>query len=149
MKEKKSFLGTGWSFPPTFSTSSKTLQLVTEEKDIEQSLYLLIATIPGERMLRPLYGCDLHSQVFQKINNHIQTIIIDLIATAVKQCEPRIELEEVEVNVSPESQGIIFIVLHYTIIQTNSRSNMVYPFYIEEGTSLPAMHARESILELD
>jgi len=149
IKEKKSFLGTGWSFPPTFSTTSKTLQMVSEDKDIEQSLFLLIATIPGERMLRPHYGCDLHSQVFQRINNHIKTIIIDLITTAVKHCEPRIILDEVEVKVSPERQGIIFVILHYTIIQTNSRKNMVYPYYIEEGTNLPVIHAREQVFELD
>lgn len=112
--------------------------MVSEEADIIQSLNLLIGTLPGERIMRPLYGCDLYSQVFERINAETKSRIKYLIKNAIKRFEHRIILEDIEIKVTKEKEGIIFIVLHYTIIQTNSRSNMVYPFYIEEGTNIPA-----------
>ncbi len=135
--EKKSFLGTGWSFPPTFNHKRKTVEMVTEDDDIQQSLFLLIGTIPGERILRPIYGCDLHSQVFERLSSRTRLRITDLITKAIKKSEPRIILENIDIQWSKEDVGIIFIQIEYTIIQTNSRSNMVYPFYLEEGTNLP------------
>ena len=65
----KSFLGTGWSFPPRFSKQAEGLELSSFEDDIAESLYILLSTTPGERIMNPEYGCDLQSQVFQNINN--------------------------------------------------------------------------------
>jgi len=68
---KKSFLGTGWGFPPEFNELTLSVNMVSEEEDIRQSLFILLSTTPGERPLNPAYGCDLQSLVFEKISESI------------------------------------------------------------------------------
>ena len=134
--DEKSFLGRGWSFPPTFDRETGDLVLVDEEEDIKQSLYILFTTIPGERIMRPRYGCDLHSQVFNQINTTTQTYIRGLIADAILYFEPRITLEDIQFDTRDALEGMLYIELTYTIRKTNTRTNMVYPFYIKEGTNI-------------
>lgn len=132
----KSFLGTGWTFPPTFRERDHTLELVSEEEDIRQSLYLLIATSPGERILHPAYGCDLQKFVFEPMSETLRHEIKDAVSRAISLFELRVVVEEVEVFLVSIEPGIVHIVVKYTIIQTNSRGNIVYPFYLQEGTSV-------------
>lgn len=87
--EVKSFLGTGWSFPPAFDKASGELILASEEEDIRQSLYVLFTTIPGERVMRPRFGCNLFKQVFKSINTTTQTHIKRLIEDAILYFEPQ------------------------------------------------------------
>jgi phage baseplate assembly protein W len=68
MKEEKAFLGKGWSFPPTFDLSSRSLQISVAEKDIQESLHILLTTRIGERIMQPRYGCNLEDYVFENIN---------------------------------------------------------------------------------
>jgi phage baseplate assembly protein W len=132
----KSFLGTGWSFPPSFNHHNSTFELVSEEDDIRQSLMLLIATAPGERIMNPAYGCDLNSLVFEPINDATCFEIISMVRMAILQFEPRVIVDEVVVHVASLEPGILHIQVDYTVIQTNSRSNFVYPFYLQEGTNI-------------
>lgn len=131
---QQSFLGTGWSFPPTFHLGSDSVEMVSEDEDIRQSLFLLISTIPGERLMRPAYGCDLHKLVFEQISQTLRVEIISLVKFAILRHEPRIKLDSVAVSISPENYGLLYIAVEYIIKTTNSRSNIVYPFYLKEGT---------------
>lgn len=135
-KIEKSFLGTGWSFPPQFREQDHSLELVSEEDDIRQSLYLLIATAPGERILNPDYGCDLNSLVFERITEALRYRIKSMVSRAILLFEPRVVVEQVEVHIVSIEPGMLHIVVEYTVIQTNSRSNIVYPFYLQEGTNV-------------
>ena len=131
------FLGRGWGFPPSFDPDAGDVELVSQDDDIRQSLLILFTTIPGERVMRPRYGCDLHSQVFQRINTTTRTIIKGLISDAILYFEPRITLERIwfDDDADPR-EGILPIHIEYTIRKTNTRANMVYPFYFAEGTNV-------------
>lgn len=131
---KKSFLGTGWSFPPTFHLDRNHVEMVSEEEDIRQSLFLLISTTPGERLMRPAYGCDLQKLVFEQISHTLRVEIIAMVELAILRFEPRIRVEEVNVTIDPNNYGLLYILVDYLVKSTNSRSNIVYPFYLKEGT---------------
>ena len=129
----RTWLGTGWSFPPEFNRRSRDVIMVSEEEDIRQSLKILLSTAPGERIMNPAYGCGLKLLTFENISESTLTEIQDVIDRAVLFFEPRIRVDTIEVDVENIYQGIINIRLNYTIRITNSRANMVYPFYFQEG----------------
>lgn len=139
MDLSKPYLGRGWSFPPTFDEHTNALVLSEEEEDIRQSLFILLTTTPGERPTRPEYGCDLQSIIFEPINAATRNRLTSLIKYAVLYFEPRIVLDEVEIEVLDVEEGIVNLILHYTITQVNSRSNVVFPFYKAEGTIVKDM----------
>ena len=130
----REFLGTGWAFPPRFDRKSLTVDMVSEEEDIAQSLYILLSTRPGERITNPFYGCNLHNMMFESIDPSVMYMMKDAIRIAVLYYEPRINLEEITVNTSRELEGLVEISISYTIRKVNIRSNIVYPFYKLEGT---------------
>ena len=136
MPVDKSFLGTGWSFPPEFNITSKDVQTVSNEEDIEQSLFILFSTYPGERVLQPNYGCDLRSMVFENITENTITAIKDIIERAILFFEPRIDLNFVDLDKENIKEGVLNILVDYTVRATNTRSNIVYPFYFREGTNI-------------
>ena len=136
MKEINTFLGTGWSFPPSFSDADYSVEMVADEKDIYQSLKLLLTTFPGERMTNPEYGCDLRSIIFNNINSSTNYRIKEIIKLAVLRYESRITLDDVILDNSEEDEGRVTIKLEYTIRKVNIRSNAVFPFYKVEGTNI-------------
>ncbi len=132
------FLGTGWSFPPAFNKTPEAMGvvMVSHEQDINESLSILLSTSTGERVMYPAYGCGLKKMVFENFNESAATALKDTIARAVLFFEPRITLENIEVDISDVHQGCIRVCLDYTVRSTNNRSNIVYPFYFEEGTNV-------------
>src|SRR5882762_6487795 len=128
-----SFLGTGWSFPPTFDASSNNVLMTSDEADIQLSLQILLATRKGERIMLPDYGCNLNEMLFEPITTTFKTYISEMIRTAILFYESRIDLNSVKIDDSREMEGVIAIVLDYTVRTTNSRFNFVYPFYKNEG----------------
>ena len=136
MTADTSFLGTGWAFPPSFDWRSKEATLVSQVEDIEQSLHILLSTTPGERVMQPAYGCGLMRMVFTNINESTATEIKDMVARAILFFEVRITLNEVDIDWSDIANGLLRLQLDYTVRTTNTRSNMVYPFYLREGTNL-------------
>jgi phage baseplate assembly protein W len=136
MKENKSFLGSGWSFPPRFMESTDGLELSHNEQDIAESIFILLSTTPGERVMNPKYGCDLQSMVFSTISNSNKTRIEDMINTAILYFEPRIRVVAIKIESPDQLNGKLEINITYDIKGTNSRKNMVYPFYLSEGTDI-------------
>jgi Bacteriophage baseplate protein W len=138
MSVDKSFLGTGWSFPPEFSKHGS-VKSVTAEDDIRESLNILLATNPGERIMQPTYGCGLKSQIFEGIDESSTAVIIDLIKRAILFFEPRIKVELITVDFENSEDllnGFVKINIGYIIRATNNRYNIVYPFYFTEGTNV-------------
>lgn len=132
----KSFLGTGWSFPPTFDRPSGTVALVSDTEDIEQSLNILLSTSLGERVMQLRYGCNLTDYVFESLNSSVIGYIKDRVKSAILLYEPRIIAEKVEVTSDASSdllEGRFTISVEYTIPGTNSRFNYVYDYYQNEA----------------
>lgn len=130
-----SFLGQGWSFPPTFLREQGTVATVHGVADIEQSLAILLGTEVGERLMRPDYGCDLRRMLFEPLDASAEAYVKDLVRTAILYHEPRIRLEALKLTPNPEA-GAIDMLLEYVIRTTNSRHNYVFPYYVREGTNL-------------
>ncbi|NET16453.1 MAG: GPW/gp25 family protein [Okeania sp. SIO1H6] len=132
MDTNNSFLGTGWSFPPTFNQDTGTVEMVSDEKDIIQSLEIILSTRPAERIMQPDFGCELSQFLFEEISQGLITGIRGIISDALVYHEPRINVEEINIEES-EQEGLLLISIIYTVRATNSRYNLVYPFYINEA----------------
>ena len=128
-----SFLGRGWSFPPEFTASGEDVMMVAGPEDVKQSLEILLGTRLEERILREEYGSNLHEFVFAEINTGLINRLRNMIEEAILYGEPRIRLNEVELDTDEQREGLLLIKVDYTIPNSNSRFNMVYPFYIQEG----------------
>ncbi len=136
---ERAFLGTGWSFPPTFSRSARSVVMVSGEVDVRESLWILFSTALGERVMLPEYGSAIWEMVFQGINTTLMTQIADLVQQAILYWEPRIDVEYVNVTPASSLDGVLLIEVAYVVSATNTRNNLVYPFYIQEGTLAPAL----------
>ena len=132
----KSFLGTGWSFPPTFLKESANIALVSDEEDIKQSLQIYFNTKIGERIMRPEYGCVIHEHIFDRIDDSILDILSFELTQNIGQIEPRIIVDKIDSKKVDKDGGIIEINMIYTIISSNVRDNIVFPYYINEGTNI-------------
>lgn len=129
----QSFLGTGWSFPPTFNGRGANVELVSGLEDIHQSLQILLSTQLGERVMQDQFGCDLHHLLFEEVDQNLVNSITSMVTDAILYHEPRIALDKLDVSQSETRQGLLLISIEYTVRSTNSRFNMVYPFYINEA----------------
>src|SRR6266705_2149200 len=128
------FLGTGWSFPPAFSRSLLGVEMVGGTADIHESLGILFATTPGERVMLPGYGCDLWRMVFRDLTTTLLTELKDMVEQAIILWEPRIDVLSVDVVQDPVEDGLVRISVEFVVRRTNARSNFVYPFYMREAT---------------
>ena len=136
MAVDKSFLGTGWAFPPEFSEETGTVEMVSAEIDINQSLQILLSTSLGERVMQPTYGCNLLDYQFEPLNSNLLAFIRSTVERALLYHEPRIIVESISIA-QPGSfdliEGKLLIEIDYRIIETNSRYNYVYDFYLREA----------------
>ncbi|MBE9233719.1 GPW/gp25 family protein [Cuspidothrix issatschenkoi LEGE 03284] len=134
MEINQSFLGTGWGFPPTFHQDG-TVEMVSDEKDIVQSLEIILSTHPAERIMHPDFGCELSQFMFEEISQSAITSMRSIISKALLYHEPRIDVEDINIDES-EQEGLLLISISYTVRSTNSRFNLVYPFYINESQTV-------------
>jgi phage baseplate assembly protein W len=133
----KDFLGQGWSFPPTFERDAGAVDMVRAETDIVQSLHILFSTAKTERLMLPDYGCDLSELCFDGIDHVLVVRLRELLLAAILFHEPRISVSESDIDIVADEHapGRLLVRLGYTVRQTNTRSNMVYPFYLDEGSN--------------
>jgi hypothetical protein len=136
MEDDLEFLGKGWSFPPVFEKDSASVKMSSGLVDIQESLWILLSTRLGERVMQSKYGCQLDELQFENLNRTTITYISELIRTAILYHEPRIEVEKIEILEEELISGKVLIKLNYLVRSTNSRMNMVYPYYLNEGTSI-------------
>lgn len=132
MNEENSFLGIGWSFPPSFDQASGQVQMLTGEEDIKSSLQVLLSTRLGERVMQPLFGCNMDTMVFDILDTTLKTEMKNLIQKAILFFEPRINVEKIDLDAQNEIKGFIIITVKYVVRSTNTRGNLVYPFYLSE-----------------
>jgi phage baseplate assembly protein W len=136
-KAFNSFLGKGWAFPPSFDNVTGEIDLVANEKDIEQSLDILLSTSLGERVMQPEYGCNLNEYLFEGLSSTLIGIIKQKVENAILFYEPRIIAENVDVTTADSFdliEGRFTITVEYVIPETNSRYNYVYDYYLNESS---------------
>ena len=130
------FLGRGWSFPPTFNRTASGVEMLEGEADIASSLQVLLSTAQGERVMLPQYGCNLDELLFESLDTRMKTLMADKVESAILYHEPRIELENVVLDESAELDGVVLINIVYRVKTTNSRFNLVFPYYKLEATDV-------------
>ncbi len=127
------FLGTGWSFPPEFGPNGSDVVMVSGLEDIRQSLDIILATGLRERLWHDDFGADLNAFLFEEIDQHLISQIKRRLGDALLYHEPRIAVQQIDITQSADEIGLLLINVIFSIPNTNSRYNMVYPFYINEG----------------
>ncbi len=126
------FLGRGWSFPPTFDRSTKEVQMLEGEQDVRSSIEILLSTELGERVLLPAFGWKRDRWLFESLTTTAATAIQREIEEALLFYEPRIDLNAVRILPGDRESGKVEILIDYNVRSTNSRNNLVFPFYLNE-----------------
>lgn len=135
---EQQFLGTGWSFPPTFVREHQNSVVMAQgNTDIRQSLWLVLSTRLGERIILPQFGSQIWEMVFQGVDRTLITRVQEMVRDAILNWEPRIDVISIEIQPVATPQGVLEVDISYVVRSTNARSNFVYPFYIDEGTIPP------------
>jgi uncharacterized protein len=129
----RAFLGVGWAFPPRVEADGTIAEAVYEE-DIRQAIRIIIFTNRGERLMRPDFGAGLNEFIFESINTTTMALIESRVREAIVTWEPRIDVVDVTVTSDTSERNKLLIDLNYRVRATNTLHNLVYPFYLEEGT---------------
>lgn len=132
MAKEGDFLGRGWSFPPTFDRSRKEVLMLEAEEDIRSSLEILLSTELGERVMRPAFGWKRDRWLFESLTTTAATAIRKEVETALLFFEPRIDLRSVRLVSDQVQSGRAEIHIEYLVRSTNTRNNLVFPFYLSE-----------------
>ena len=131
--DRKDFLGRGWAMPVELEPRTGLVASVQHEDDIRQSIRIILETTPGERVMRPNFGCGIHEMVFAAVDSTVLQRIRSLVEEALRRCEARIEVLGVTVDEDASSEGVLNIELEYRVRKTNQVGNLVFPFYFREG----------------
>lgn len=131
--ERKDFLGRGWSMPVELDPRTGLVATVAYEADIRQSILIILETAPGERVMRPNFGCGIHELVFAAVDSTVLQRIKSLVEEALRRCEARIEVLGVTVDEDASAEGVLNVELEYRVRKTNQVGNLVFPFYFREG----------------
>ncbi len=125
----REFLGQGLVFPLQVNPRGE-IALARGELDIQQSIKIILGTVPGERVMRPEFGCRIHELVFAPRDAATEGLAIYYVEQALGRWEPRIELQEVNVLDDPHHDGAMLIEIKYRIKATHDERSIVYPFYL-------------------
>jgi phage baseplate assembly protein W len=125
------FLGLGWNFPVTTDPGGQIALSPSPEEGIRQSIWTILSTAPGERVMRPDFGCGLSDLVFAVNNAGTASAVAAAVREALAVWEPRIDVLDVYAAADPERPNVLLIEIDYQIRSSNSRFNLVYPFYLD------------------
>jgi phage baseplate assembly protein W len=123
------FLGRGWGFP--VAVDNGRIVEVGHDAKIRQAIEIILRTAPGERVTRPDFGCGIHDLVFESLSNDMLGRVISAVTTALATWEPRIDVLDVSPQQDADQPNRILIEIDYRVRSTNSRLNLVFPFYVQ------------------
>lgn len=126
------FLGRGLSFP-VGTDESGAVAFASGETDVEQSIRIILGTVPGERVMRPRFGCGIHERVFASVDTRTRSLVEGDVEDALVEWEPRIEVVDVTVETVPAADGRLDIDIDYRVRSSNTQFNFVFPFYLTEA----------------
>jgi phage baseplate assembly protein W len=128
----KEFLGRGWRFPVELDGGR--LRYDEGEVKIEQAILIVLGTARGERVMRPEFGSRLRELVFAPLNSSTRALASRYVTDALIAWEPRIDVLAVRAEWRGALEGVLDISIDYRVRSTNSEFNLVYPFYLREGS---------------
>ena len=123
------FIGRGWAFPLRTDATGG-IALVTREREIEEAIRLVLGTAPGERVMRPEFGCRIHEHVFGPANAATAGQVAYDVRAALERWEPRIDLEDVQVSFAAADAGTLYVDVRYSVVGRSDPRNLVFPFYV-------------------
>jgi phage baseplate assembly protein W len=126
------FLGVGWKFPLQ-SNAQGDIAFSRYEENIKEAIWMILSTAPGERLMHPDFGCNIHDLVFAPNNASTAGLARFYVEDALIRWEPRIDVEDVEVQADPGDPARLLLSVSYRVRTTDSRFNLVYPFYLTRG----------------
>lgn len=126
------FLGVGWKYPVQLAEPGE-IAMSRYEADIREAIMIILGTAPGERVMRPDFGCGIYRYVFAPNTTRTASLVRFDVEEALNRWEPRIVLESVTVQPDPADRSTLLISIDYKVRATDSRFNLVYPFYLERG----------------
>jgi uncharacterized protein len=129
----RKFLGVGWKFPLRIAPTGG-FSFSAGEQSIEEAIWILLGTAKGERQMLPRFGCGIHDLVFAPNNSATQGNVQHLVKDALMEWEPRIDVLDVNVSAAAGEQNTMLIRVDYRIRSNNAFGNLVYPFFITEGS---------------
>jgi phage baseplate assembly protein W len=130
----RAFLGVGWAFPPRVDAGGAVAEAVYED-DVREAIRIILGTNLGERLMRPDFGAGLDQFVFEPVNPTTIARLGRQVREALVTWEPRIDVEEVTVTPQGSPPVVLMVELVYRVRATNARANLVYPFYLQEGSA--------------
>lgn len=133
LSDQRDFLGIGWSYPVATDPLSGDVAMSRYERDIKEAIRIILETAPGERVMRPRFGCGIHNLVFEEMSSTTLFAVQATVREALVTYEPRIELLEVSVDPLEALNGLLVLTVHYRVRRTNQVDNLVYPFFYREG----------------
>lgn len=132
----KAFLGRGWKFPVGVDPATGRIAMSEHEQDIRESIRIIIATAPGERVMRPDFGCGIHELVFSTISRATLGLFESRVREAIVRWEARVEIVRLNISAEEASKGRLLIELTCRVRDTNNEFNLVFPFYLTEGATV-------------
>jgi hypothetical protein len=129
MASGRDFLGRGLAFPFQVNPRGE-IALVAAERDIEQSIRIILGTRPGERVMRPAFGCRAHELLFAPRDSATEGLMAEYVEQALGRWEPRIEVQNVDVSSDPQQDGALLVEIDYRIKTTHDERSIVYPFFL-------------------
>jgi len=131
---QKAFLGVGWSFPPCTASDGATA-VAKYEQDVDQAIRIILGTDQGERLMRPDFGAGLRSFVFGPLSQTTIQRVQTRVEESLVRWEPRIDVLSVVVTIATPERNKLLIAVTYRVRSTNTRNNLVYDFYLDEGAA--------------
>jgi phage baseplate assembly protein W len=122
-------IGRGWAFPPQIGPQGG-LGLTSERSELEQAIWIILSTAPGQRVMRPTFGCRLHELVFMPNNSHTAVLARRYVEEALGMWEPRVNVVQVETRPDPDNPTRLLIEIEYEVKATHDRRSLVHPFYL-------------------
>lgn len=129
----KSVLGIGWNFP--VASAAGQTEMAQYEEDVRQAVLIVLLTNPGERVMRPTFGAGLNDFLFEPINPTTMATLAQRVEDSLIDWEPRIDVISIAVNPDANNNAMLLIDIVYRVRATNNVANLVYPFYLAEGTA--------------
>ncbi|MFT6500414.1 MAG: phage baseplate assembly protein W [Crocinitomicaceae bacterium] len=131
--DKEEILGRGWGFPPSFDKSSNEAAMISGEDDVESSIYVIIHTKFGERVMRNEFGSNIYDLLFEPLNENMKTFMASTLKDSLVDNEPRINIEKITLTQNDPALGKVDIKVEFTMIETNVTKNLVVPFYVPDN----------------
>ncbi|WGX98460.1 GPW/gp25 family protein [Nocardioides sp. L-11A] len=128
-EDDSSFVGRGFSWPLGVDQTG-TIRLADGPASLDRAITLVLTTAPGERLMRPEFGCRISELLFEPVTGNLLGLIAQYVREALARWEPRVDVEDVVATPDPAQPSLVRVTISYRVRATNDRRNLVYPFYV-------------------